>query len=111
MGIYGVEDKIEFVHGNFFEVAKQLRGKVDAVFLSPPWGGAAYTDGKFNLGRIDIGGRDGRDLFAAARRITPNIAYFLPRNSDRQQLHSLDKRAEIVKNKLYNKCKSLTVYF
>ena len=38
--VYGVEDRIEFVLGDFFHVAKDLRA--DAVFLSPPWGGPEY---------------------------------------------------------------------
>ena len=35
--VYGVEDKIEFIVGDFFKVAPRLIA--DAVFLSPPWGG------------------------------------------------------------------------
>ena len=38
--VYGVEDRIEFILGDFFHVAKDL--KADAVFLSPPWGGPEY---------------------------------------------------------------------
>ena len=36
-GVYGVQDRIQFVVGDFFELAPRLRA--DAVFLSPPWGG------------------------------------------------------------------------
>ena len=36
-GVYGVQDKIQFVVGDFFQLAPRLRA--DAVFLSPPWGG------------------------------------------------------------------------
>lgn len=35
--VYGVADKIVFLHGDAFELASRL--KVDSVFLSPPWGG------------------------------------------------------------------------
>ncbi|KAG8093768.1 hypothetical protein GUJ93_ZPchr0012g22213 [Zizania palustris] len=38
--IYGVEDRIEFVIGDFFHLAPSL--KADLVFLSPPWGGPTY---------------------------------------------------------------------
>uniref|UniRef100_A0ACD6AAC3 Uncharacterized protein n=2 Tax=Avena sativa TaxID=4498 RepID=A0ACD6AAC3_AVESA len=39
--IYGVEDMIEFVVGDFFRLAPSL--KADLVFLSPPWGGPSYN--------------------------------------------------------------------
>ena len=42
--VYGVDDRIEFVLGDFFHVAKDL--KADAVFLSPPWGGPEYLNQK-----------------------------------------------------------------
>lgn len=35
--IYGVEDRIEFICGDFMTLIPKL--KADAVFLSPPWGG------------------------------------------------------------------------
>ena len=35
--VYGVESKIEFIVGDFFQLAPSLIA--DAVFLSPPWGG------------------------------------------------------------------------
>ncbi|CAO3614132.1 unnamed protein product [Mucor hiemalis] len=46
--IYGVEDRIEFILGDFFELAPSL--KADVVFLSPPWGGPSYlTEDTFDL--------------------------------------------------------------
>lgn len=38
--VYNVADKIEFVKGDFLQLAPRLRG--DVVFLSPPWGGPEY---------------------------------------------------------------------
>ncbi|GJN00715.1 hypothetical protein PR202_ga17913 [Eleusine coracana subsp. coracana] len=38
--VYGVEDRIEFIVGDFFRLAPFL--KADVVFLSPPWGGPSY---------------------------------------------------------------------
>ncbi len=35
--VYGVEHKIEFIVGDFFQVVPHL--VADAIFLSPPWGG------------------------------------------------------------------------
>ena len=40
--VYGVEDRIEFLQGDFLQLAPRLRA--DVVFLSPPWGGPAYSD-------------------------------------------------------------------
>lgn len=41
--VYGVEDKIEFVCGDFVELARAGRLRGDAVFLAPPWGGPEVT--------------------------------------------------------------------
>lgn len=41
--VYGVAERIEFWHGDVFEVAKELQ--VDAVFISPPWGGPTSQSG------------------------------------------------------------------
>jgi trimethylguanosine synthase len=40
--IYGVADRIEFILGDFMQLAPSL--KADAVFLSPPWGGPSYIN-------------------------------------------------------------------
>lgn len=40
--VYGVEDRIQFIQGDFLKVASKL--KADVVFLSPPWGGPTYLD-------------------------------------------------------------------
>ncbi|CAL8317473.1 unnamed protein product [Gadus morhua 'NCC'] len=38
--VYGVADRIDFLLGDFLQLAPGLRG--DVVFLSPPWGGPDY---------------------------------------------------------------------
>lgn len=38
--VYGVEGSIEFIIGDFLQLAPSLKG--DLVFLSPPWGGPTY---------------------------------------------------------------------
>lgn len=40
--VYGVEDRIEFVQGDFLKIGPML--KADGVFLSPPWGGPDYLN-------------------------------------------------------------------
>ena len=44
-GIYGVAERISFVHDDFAHFAEHYTGpKIDAVFLSPPWGGPGHLD-------------------------------------------------------------------
>ncbi|KAI3375417.1 hypothetical protein L3Q82_021907 [Scortum barcoo] len=38
--VYSVADRIDFLQGDFLQLAPRLRG--DVVFLSPPWGGPDY---------------------------------------------------------------------
>lgn len=38
--VYGVADQIDFLQGDFLQLAPHLQG--DVVFLSPPWGGPDY---------------------------------------------------------------------
>ncbi|GAA5876197.1 hypothetical protein JCM3774_002322 [Rhodotorula dairenensis] len=62
----------------------------------------------------------GRDLFHLARRITPHVAYFLPRNVDLSELAALvgpsateaaDERVEIEEEWMSGKLKAVTAYF
>ncbi|KAG1173970.1 hypothetical protein G6F70_004722 [Rhizopus microsporus] len=109
--IYGVEDRIEFIQGNFFELAPFL--KADVVFLSPPWGGPSYLNSSvFDLKSMIPG--DGFHIFRLANDITPNIAYFVPRNTNPRQLAQLagpGNTCEIEINALYGKVKALTAYY
>ena len=82
--VYGVEDRIEFVVGDFFQLAPKLFA--DVVFLSPPWGGPSYAnDDTFDLNNLMLP-KGGTELFNVAKRITDHIAYFLPRNVDTVQV-------------------------
>ncbi|XP_035547691.1 trimethylguanosine synthase-like isoform X2 [Juglans regia] len=115
--IYGVEDYIDFIVGDFFKLAPSLKG--DMVFLAPPWGGPSYKSiEKFTLDSLEP--RDGSVLegeakvwfhllaavylhdqkkgkktaflftiFQVAQAITTNIIMFLPRNVDLQQVEEL----------------------
>ncbi|KAI9554882.1 hypothetical protein GHT06_020159 [Daphnia sinensis] len=108
--VYGVADRIEFIVGDFFQLAPSL--KADVVFLSPPWGGPKYLEApQFNLEDMQP---NGFEIFKAARKITPNLAYFLPRNTNVDQVIELavsDGKAEIEQNILNNKVKTITAYY
>jgi trimethylguanosine synthase len=78
--IYGVADRIEFIVGDFFQLAPGL--KADVVFFSPPWGGPSYLkevvyDLESMLLPVPIS-----TLLEVGRAITSNIAVFLPKNSN-----------------------------
>ncbi|XP_039308959.1 trimethylguanosine synthase isoform X2 [Solenopsis invicta] len=111
-GIYGVDDRIEFITGDFLQLAPQL--VADVVFLSPPWGGPDYIKRRvFDLESI-IPPIGGRSVFKAARRITQHVAYYLPRNSDPLQIIMLADRydkVEIQQNMFNGKFTACTAYF
>jgi len=112
--VYGVEHKIDFIVGDFFQVAPNIRA--DVVFLSPPWGGPAYANQEvFDLKKMGtLGTIDGLHVFNIARLVTENIAYFVPRNSDKEQLRQLAGPGGCVrveKNQLNHKIKTITAYY
>ena len=112
--VYGVEHKIDFIVGDFFQVVPYI--KADVVFLSPPWGGPMYVNQKvFDLKKMGaLGSIDGLHVCDVARSVTENIAYFVPRNSDREQLKQLagpTGRVMVEQNELNLKIKSFTAYY
>ncbi|OCT74742.1 trimethylguanosine synthase isoform X2 [Xenopus laevis] len=108
--VYGVTDRIEFIRGDFMLLAPDL--KADAIFLSPPWGGPDYVSAEtFDIGTMCL---DGFEVFRLSKQITKNIIYFLPRNTDVEQVVSLagpGGQVEIEQNFLNKKLKTMTVYF
>eukprot|EP00092_Neocalanus_flemingeri_P015914 GFUD01017231.1.p1 GENE.GFUD01017231.1~~GFUD01017231.1.p1 ORF type:complete len:539 (+),score=222.79 GFUD01017231.1:195-1619(+) len=110
--VYGVEDRIEFIVGNFFQVLPTLQP--DVVFLSPPWGGPEYLGQEvFDL-QLMGGMMDGYTVFKTAKKVTENIAYFVPRNTNVDQLASLagpGGKVEVEQNLLNRKMKTLTAYY
>ncbi|XWS25604.1 hypothetical protein CRYUN_Cryun27aG0082100 [Craigia yunnanensis] len=113
--VYGVDNRIDFVMGDFFALAPKL--KADTVFLSPPWGGPDYTKVKIYDLKTMLRPRDGYFLFNVAKKISCRIVMFLPRNVDLNQLAELSMSAqppwslEVEKNFLNGKLKAITAYF
>ncbi|KAF6137892.1 hypothetical protein GIB67_014021, partial [Kingdonia uniflora] len=112
--IYGVENYIDFVVGDFFKLAPSLKG--DVVFLSPPWGGPDYCNIEtFSLDLLKP--KDGYTIFQAAQKITPNIVMFLPRNVDLHQVEELSwlssppLQLEVEENYVGSHLKGITAYF
>lgn len=108
--VYGVADRIEFIVGDFFELAASL--KADVIFLSPPWGGPDYLSKE--IYNIEDMGIFGLKAFRLAKQVTENLAYFLPRNTAVEELMQLagpGNRVEIEQNLLNNKVKTITAYY
>ena len=110
--IYGVQDRIEFVLADFLDFARAyaLRPKskrsIDVVFLSPPWGGPSYLESSSQKEKSATDGFlhesyklrsilpvSGDELFHLSRHISHNIAFYLPRNIDLQEVSDLLKRS------------------
>lgn len=110
--IYGVLDRIEFIVGDFFELATTL--KADVVFLSPPWGGPEYLRNDVYDIECALQPQPATILMRAARKITPNIAIYLPRNTNTQQLLMLagpGNSVELEQGFLDRKLIAITAYY
>ncbi|XP_069702009.1 uncharacterized protein Tgs1 isoform X2 [Periplaneta americana] len=110
--VYGVADRIEFVVGDFMSLAPSLQA--DVVFLSPPWGGPQYlTVDAYDLESImhPVGGSQ---LYKISSGITENIAYYVPRNVNTDQLVMLagpGGQVEIEQNFLDKRLVAITAYY
>lgn len=81
--IYGVQDKIEFIQGDVRTVlTEELKGRtIDVIYIAPPWGGPDYWQTPtYNIERdmpfplVEV--------IQLAKAICPNIAVYLPFNTD-----------------------------
>ena len=105
--VYGVDSKMRFVHGDVYEVAPLIKDmvKIDAIFMSPPWGGPDYQRQK----RFDV------SIFKhpveLARSITENVCILVPRNIDFQNVYDTFGECEIEDNYLERKLKTRSIYF
>lgn len=134
--IYGASERINFICGDFFHIAKSMFGArqakekrkivesisddpyihgIDVVNLSPPWGGPSYAkdkDTKFDLKKsMEL---DGYEIFHTAKRISPNIVYYLPKETLVEQLIELagpNGQVELEQAVLNKKIKVLNAYY
>ncbi|KAH9989907.1 RNA cap guanine-N2 methyltransferase-domain-containing protein, partial [Russula compacta] len=116
--LHGLASRIEFVLGDFRAFAAGRR-KIDVVFLSPPWGGPEYLAGaEYSLSRTQP--EPAAELFRLARLLTPNVAFYVPRNTVLEDIAALlpapappldDERVEVEEEWMGNKLKALTCYF
>lgn len=86
--IYGVADKIEFHVGNFFSMPHD-KFNVDAIFMSPPWGGPSYlNEESFSLKSMCMKNGGGTRILKLAKLITSNIAIHLPKTTNIREVSS-----------------------
>lgn len=106
--VYGVRHLMEFIHGDVFEVIPMLRknvGAIEAIFMSPPWGGPEYLDQEvYDVSRF-------KKAVEGARLITKNIAVLVPRNVRAEDVVRIYGECEIEQNMLGGKMKTQTIYF
>ncbi|THU80542.1 hypothetical protein K435DRAFT_809797 [Dendrothele bispora CBS 962.96] len=118
--IYGVEGRIEFVLGDF---TTKSSGEIEAKGIES--GGVEEEEeaqdtehASYTLSSIQP--IHGADLFRLAREITPNVAYYLPRNMDLEEIGGLlvkhqDENVEVEEEWTgkgrNSKLKALTCYF
>lgn len=110
--IYGVVDRIEFIVGDYFKLASTL--KADVVFLSPPWGGPQYLKEDVYDIEKSLLPLPGSELMDFTRQITPNIAIYLPRNTNTFQLAKLagpGNSVEIEQGFLDRKLIAITAFY
>lgn len=112
--IYKVAHKIEFILGDFLQMAVGGKLKADIVFLSPPWGGPKYKNKKeFDIEKYLLPVK-ASELVEVSRNISENIALFLPRNSSVKQivkLAGIGNRCEIEHNYLDSRLVAITALY
>lgn len=104
---YGVDEKIEFICGDFFREAPKI--KAEGVFLDLEWGGPAYK--KLKNFRLSDFTPDGGKVLKVALKYFKKIALKIPDNFDISEFEKLGKAYEIEDNVMYDRVIFRTAYF
>lgn len=105
--VYGVADRITFIHGDFFDVAPSVQA--DAVNLDPPWGGPKYRNRK--LFSLDDFTPSGHVLLDYCLKHFSEVMFRVPRNFDESELSVYGKNYTLYEDKSNGKIISRTVVF
>ncbi len=104
--IYGVEDKITFICGNFFEEIKKI--KSDTVFLDPSWGGANYRNlEKFKLNDFNP---NCDEILNLLNNKFKTIVLKIPLNFDLNEINKYQKDFELYNELFDEKVIMRTIY-
>ncbi len=105
--LYGVEDKIIFILGDFFIEAPKI--KANGVFIDPEWGGPEYKEAEsFKLSDFRP---DGNDIMELAAANFPKVAFKVPYIFDLSEFEKFGKNYEVQDNLIRGKVGFRTVYF
>lgn len=105
--IYGVYDKITFIHWNTLDIIKEV--EFDWVFFDPPWWWTSYSDKQFfNFSDFSP---NWNMLFNLAKEKTNNIAFGLPNNFDLKELNKYWDNYFLQENKINQARWFYTVYY
>lgn len=83
--VYDVKEHMDFLAGDFCHLPCR---PVDAVFISPPWGGPAHLESAY-FSLKDVLYCDIVQLFAQALAWSRNVVLYLPRHVDLHELTAL----------------------
>lgn len=105
--LYGVENKITFILGDFFREAPKI--KADGIFLDPDWGGPEYKKlKKFKLSNFSP---DGNKILKLSFRHFQKAALKAPDFFDFKELDKFGKKYNIQDNIINGEVGFRTVYF
>lgn len=133
--LHGLATRIEFILADFRTFAARMSHatsptssarKIDVVFLSPPWGGPEYLAAPvYSLAQTQPD--PAAELFRLARLLTPNVAFYVPRNTALEDIAALlpasapgvddesgtsgVEQVEVEEEWMGHKLKALTCYF
>jgi predicted RNA methylase len=101
------QEKIEFINSDYLNIKNNpsySNLKSDCVFLSPPWGGMDYSKTeKYSLKKWVY--PDISEIIKTSLEISQNLIFYLPRNTDIQELFSLISDVISQNEKIYSKYK------
>ncbi|MEI8211545.1 MAG: RsmD family RNA methyltransferase [Planctomycetota bacterium] len=98
--LYGVREKIEFVHDDVFDAWRTAVQGVDAVYLDPSWGGPRYARLKtFQFADFTpVGSSKVQELLENCFEACQHVAISLPRNFNTRELTNLHGRLSSVES-------------
>lgn len=89
--IYGVGNDIDFIEGDFFDVAPTV--KASAVYLDPPWGGPSYNEkGVFLLENFEP---DGNKILKLALELSDEVIIKVPLIFDVSEIDRYSKDYQV----------------
>lgn len=105
--LYGVENKITFILGDFFIEAPKI--KADGVFIDPDWGGPEYK--KLESFKLNNFSPNGNKILELSFKHFKKVALKIPDLFDFSELEKYKRKYETQDNIINGKVGFRTVYF